>query len=64
MSKQPTHEDWAKAKAEREAAAMRCVRALIAGKKDAAMQAALEAEARDDLMWSISQFLDGPGEGK
>jgi hypothetical protein len=62
MSKQPTHEDWQRARDKREQAAMQAVRSLLNGRTDEAMQQALKAGEQDDLMWSISKILDGPAD--
>lgn len=61
MSKKPTHADWQRASARRDAAARATVRALLDGKTDEAMQQALKYDENDDLMFTISRILDGPG---
>jgi hypothetical protein len=61
-AKQPTHEDWKRAKDLRESEARKTVQALLDGRIDAARQHALKSDAADDLTWSISKILDEPGE--
>lgn len=56
----PTHTDWERARSKRDNAARLTVRALLDGKTDTAMQHAMEYDAQDDLMWSISKILDAP----
>jgi hypothetical protein len=56
---EPTHEDWQRAVKQREQAALDCVRALLDGKTDRAMQLALKSDEADTLVWSISKRLDG-----
>ena len=58
----PTHKDWEVARAKRDSAARLTVRALLDGKTDTAQQHAMEYDAQDDLMWSISKILDAPME--
>lgn len=60
-SRQPTHTDWENARSKRDNAARATVRALLDGKTDTATQYALEYDAQDDIMWSLSRILDGPG---
>ena len=59
---QVTHKDWELARARRDSAARATVRALLDGKTDTARQRAMEFDAQDDLMWSISKILDAPVE--
>ena len=58
--KQPTHEDWKRAKDTRESEARKTVQALLDGRMGDAKQHALKSDAADDLTWSISKILDGP----
>lgn len=60
VMKQPTHEDWQRAKDARESEARKAVQALLGGRIDDAKQHALKSDAADDLTWSISKILDGP----
>ena len=59
-TKTPTHADWELARSRRDSAGRLTVRALLDGKTDTATQHAMEYDAQDDLMWSISKILDAP----
>jgi hypothetical protein len=57
----PTHEDWERAMAKRNAAAVSAARYLIWHEDEKARQYAEEAIAYDDEMTRISIVLDGDG---
>lgn len=61
-TKQPTHNDWERARGRRDQAARLAIRALLDGKTDEAMQQALKYDESDDVMFAISKILDGSGD--
>jgi hypothetical protein len=60
MSEQPTHDDWERAKQQRDMISRHVVNAILAGESIRAEEHAKQWMILDDQMLSISNVLDAP----